>query len=173
MSSLCKCCMEHSSKSFGNLCFSPDSSYVISKVSQAIGDSCTFEMFIIQSTSFCLNALLTFFVQTMHGLIEHVTYVLCTWYIKCPLFVEALSPQQYALDMINWSKSSIALTLFWSDFFDGDDTMYTILDTTKVFLSSFCFRLLLTDIAWDNFFVFFVSGNCIGIFWGKWLRSPP
>ena len=44
--------------------------------------------------------------------------------------------------------------------------MDTILDMTKVFLSSVCFRLFATDVAWDNFFLFFVSGNYIGIlFW--------
>ena len=34
------------------------------------------------------------------------------------------------------------------------------------FLSSVCFRLLPTDVAWDNFFILFKSGNSIGIlFW--------
>ena len=45
--------------------------------------------------------------------------------------------------------------------------MDTILDMTKVLLSSVSFRLLLTDVAWDNFFMLFVSGNCIGLFWGE------
>ena len=61
MSSLCNCCMEHSSKSFGTLRFTPYSASVISKLSWAIVDSCTFEFFVIQSTNFCLNVLLTFF----------------------------------------------------------------------------------------------------------------
>ena len=44
--------------------------------------------------------------------------------------------------------------------------MDTILDTTKVFLSSVCFRLFPTDVACDNIFILFVSGNYIGIsFW--------
>ena len=42
--------------------------------------------------------------------------------------------------------------------------MDTILDVTKVFLSSVCFLLFPTDVACDNFL--FVSGNYIGIlFW--------
>ena len=46
--------------------------------------------------------------------------------------------------------------------------MDTILDMTKVFLSSVCFRLLRTDVAWDNiFFLLFIPGNCIGIFFWK------
>ena len=45
--------------------------------------------------------------------------------------------------------------------------MDTILDMTKVFLSSVCFCLLPTDVAWDNIlFLLFMLGNCIGIsFW--------
>ena len=44
--------------------------------------------------------------------------------------------------------------------------MDTILDMTIVFLSSVCFRLFPTDVACDNFFFLFVSGNYIGIsFW--------
>ena len=44
---------------------------MISKVSHAIGDSRTFEFFVIHSTNVYLNALQTFFVRTMHGLIDH------------------------------------------------------------------------------------------------------
>ena len=44
--------------------------------------------------------------------------------------------------------------------------MDTILDTKKVFLSSVCFSLLPTDVAWDNLFLF-MSGNDIGIFLWK------
>ena len=58
MSSLCYCCMEHFSKSFGTICFTQDYTSVISKVSRAIGDSRTFEYFIIHSSNFYLNALL-------------------------------------------------------------------------------------------------------------------
>ena len=44
--------------------------------------------------------------------------------------------------------------------------MDTILDMTKVFLSSVCFLLFPTDVACDNILFFFVSGNYIGIsFW--------
>ena len=89
MISLCNCRMENSSKSFGALYFTLDSASIISKVSRAIGDSRTFEFFIIRSTNLCLNALLTFFVRTMHGLIDHFPFVLWTWAIKCPRFVEA------------------------------------------------------------------------------------
>ena len=32
--------------------------------------------------------------------------------------------------------------------------METILDMTKVFLSSFCFSLLPTDVPWENIFFF-------------------
>ena len=32
--------------------------------------------------------------------------------------------------------------------------METILDMTKVFMSSVCFSLLTTDVAWDNIFLF-------------------
>ena len=32
--------------------------------------------------------------------------------------------------------------------------MDTILDMTKVFLSTVCFRLFPTDVAWDNIFFF-------------------
>ena len=39
--------------------------------------------------------------------------------------------QQYALYIIYWIKALIALPLFCSDFFNGDDTMDTILDMTK------------------------------------------
>ena len=46
--------------------------------SQDIGDSRTFEFFIIQSTNFCLNAVLTFFVRKMNGLVDHFTSVLWT-----------------------------------------------------------------------------------------------
>ena len=43
--------------------------------------------------------------------------------------------------------------------------MDTILDTTKVFLSSVCFLLFPTDVVCDNVFLF-VLGNYIGIsFW--------
>ena len=44
--------------------------------------------------------------------------------------------------------------------------MDTILDMKKN-LFSVCFRLLPTDVVWDNIFSFFMSGNCIGIFFGK------
>ena len=44
--------------------------------------------------------------------------------------------------------------------------MDTILGMKKVFLSSVCFSLLPTGVAWDNFVLFF-SGNCIGIFSGE------
>ena len=40
--------------------------------------------------------------------------------------------------------------------------MDTILDTTKVYLSSVCFRLLPTDVAWDNMF-FFCSCRVIAL----------
>ena len=45
--------------------------------------------------------------------------------------------------------------------------MDTILDMTKVFLSSVCFLLFSTDVACDNILLLlFVLGNCIGIsFW--------
>ena len=45
--------------------------------------------------------------------------------------------------------------------------MNTILDMTRFFMASVCFRLLLTDVAWDSFFLLFVSDNCIGIFLGE------
>ena len=89
MSSLCNCCMEYFSKGFGTLRFTLDSASVVSKLSRAIGDWRTFEFFIVHWTNFCLNALLSFFVRTMHGLIEHFISVLWTWAIKCPRFVEA------------------------------------------------------------------------------------
>ena len=89
MSSLCNCHVEHSSKSFGTLRFNPYSASVIIKVSRAIGDSCTFEFFIIRSTNLCLNALPTFFVHRMHGLIDHFTSLLWNLAIKFPHFVEA------------------------------------------------------------------------------------
>ena len=96
-SSLCNFCMEHYSNSFGTLHFTPDSASVISKVSRAVGDSRTFEFFIIQSTNFSINSLLTCFVQTMHGLIDHFTAALWTWAIKCPHFVEAFFPNDIHL----------------------------------------------------------------------------
>ena len=44
--------------------------------------------------------------------------------------------------------------------------MDTILDTTKVFLSSVCFLFFPTDVAFENIFLLFVSGYYIGIsFW--------
>ena len=44
--------------------------------------------------------------------------------------------------------------------------MDTILDMTKVFLSSVSFCLLPTDVAWNNIFILIMSGNFIGIlFW--------
>ena len=46
------------------------------------------------------------------------------------------------------------MNFFLSDFSDGDYTMDKILDTTIFFLSSVCFRLLPTDVAWDNIFFF-------------------
>ena len=45
--------------------------------------------------------------------------------------------------------------------------MDTILDMKIFFLSSVCFRLLPTYIAWDNFFLLFISGNFIGVFFGE------
>ena len=45
--------------------------------------------------------------------------------------------------------------------------MDTILDMKKVFVSSVCFSLLPTDVAGDHFFILFISGNCIGICFGK------
>ena len=89
MSSLCNCHMEHSSKSFGTLCFTTDSVSMISKVSQTIGDSRTFGFFIIHSTNFSLNASLICFVQKMHGLTDHFTSVVWAWAIKCLTLVEA------------------------------------------------------------------------------------
>ena len=90
----------------------------------------------------------------MHGLIDHFTDVFLTWAIKCPHFVEALFCWRYALDMLHWIKSWIALTSFWSIFFDRDDTMDKILDTKKVFLYSACFRFFPTDVAWEIYFFF-------------------
>ena len=58
------------------------------------------------------------------------------------------------VDLLHWSQSRIALTLLWSVFFDGDVKMDTILDMTKVFLSSVCFRLFPIDVACENI-VFF------------------
>ena len=110
MSLLCHCRMKHSSKSFGTFCFTPDYSSVISKVSRAIGDSSTFEYFILNSSNFCLNALLTFF------------FLNTAWFDKpCHLFIVDLSnqmstffrtlfPQKYALDMLHWNKSLFAWT---------------------------------------------------------------
>ena len=86
MISLYNCHMEHSSKSFFTLCFTPDSASVISKVSRAIGESRTFKIFIIHWTNFYLNAVLTVFVRIMHGLRDHFTSLLWTWAIKCPRF---------------------------------------------------------------------------------------
>ena len=85
-----------------------------------------------------------------------------------------LSPRQYAIDILHWSKSLIAWTSFWSSFFDSDDTIYTILDMKKVFLSSVCFCLLTTDVAWENIF-FFCSCRVISLayFLEKWRRLPP
>ena len=41
--------------------------------------------------------------------------------------------------------------------------MDTLLYTTKVFLSSVCYSLLLNDVVWDNILFLFMSGNFIGI----------
>ena len=158
MTSLCNCCMEHSSKSFGTLCFTPDSASIISKVSRSVGDSRTFEFFIIQSTNFCLNDLLKFSFQKMHGLTDHFTSVCWNWAIKCPRFVEAFFYRRYALDILHWSKYLIAWTSFLSTFFDGDGTMDKILYMTKVSLYSVCFCLLPTDVTRDNIFSFFHVG---------------
>ena len=44
--------------------------------------------------------------------------------------------------------------------------MYTILNTTKVFMPYVCFRLFSTDFACENIFLLFVSSYYIGIsFW--------
>ena len=46
--------------------------------------------------------------------------------------------------------------------------MDKILDMKEYFLSFVCVRLLSIDVAWDNiFFLLFMSGHCIGIFFGK------
>ena len=45
--------------------------------------------------------------------------------------------------------------------------MDTILDMRKVFMYYFCLRLLPTDVAWDNVFLLFMSGNFIVIFFWK------
>ena len=81
---------------------------------------------------------------------------------KISTFFSSLFPRQYVLDMLHWSKSLVAWTSFWSAFFDGDDTMDTILDMTKDFLSFVCFRLLPTDVAWDNI-CFFCSYQVIAL----------
>ena len=171
--SLCNYRMEHSSKCFGTLTFTLEYAYEISKVSQVIGEWCTFEFFIIQSTIFCLNALLTFFVQTMHGLIDHFNAVFLTWAIKCPRFVEAVFCWRYELDLLHWSKSWIALTSFWSVLFDGYDTMDTILDMTKDFLSSIFF-VYFQQMLHGTIFVFVCVGE---LHWHivleKWCQSPP
>ena len=78
MSSLCNCRMEHYNKSLGTLRFSLVSASAISKVSRVIGDSRTFEFFIIQSTVSFLNALQIVLVLTMRGLIDHFTDVFLT-----------------------------------------------------------------------------------------------
>ena len=44
--------------------------------------------------------------------------------------------------------------------------MDTILNMKTVFLSSICFHLLLNNVTWDNIFLLFMSGNCIGMFFG-------
>ena len=51
--------------------------------------------------------------------------------------------------------------------------MGTILDTTKLFLSSVCFILLPTDVAWENI-VFIFSCQVIALVFilEKWRRSP-
>ena len=174
MSSLCNCHMEHSSKIFGTLRFTLESASAISKVSRVIGDWRTLEFFIIQSTISFLNALLIFLVLAMRGLIDHFTDVFLTWAIKCPRFVEAVLRWRYALDLLHWSKSLIVWTSLWSVFFDGDVTMDTILDMTKVFLSSVSFLLFPTDIACDNIFCFVRVG---WLHWhivlARWCRSPP
>ena len=46
--------------------------------------------------------------------------------------------------------------------------MDTILDMENVFLYSVCFSLLPTDVVWDNFFLLFVPGNCIGIYFWRY-----
>ena len=97
MISLCNCRMKHYSKSSGTIHFTLDSSSVISKVSHDIGDSRTFECFIIHSTYFCVNALLNCFSRTMHGLIDHFNSVFWTWAIKCPRFVGAFFPNNMRL----------------------------------------------------------------------------
>ena len=78
-----------------------------------------------------------------------------TTVIKYPRFVGAVLRWQYAVDLLHWSKSWIALTSLWSVFFDGDVKMDTILDMTKVFLSSVCFCLFPIDVACDNICFFF------------------
>ena len=97
MISLCNYRMEHSSNSFGSLRFTPDSASVVSKVSRAIGDSCTFEFFVIPSTNFCINALLTCFLNNawsdrkfhlcivdlsnkMSTFVEAFCSTMCTWH---------------------------------------------------------------------------------------------
>ena len=140
----------------------------ISKVSGVISDWRTFEVFIFQSTISCLNALLIFLVLTMHGLIYHFTDEFLTWAIKCPRFVEVFFCWQYALDLLHWSKSRIALTSFFSVFFDGDVTLDTILDMAKVFLSSVYFILFYFQqmLHVTIFLLLFVLGYYIGIsFW--------
>ena len=90
------------------------------------------------------------FFLTMHGLIYHFTDLFLTWAIKCPRFVEDFVCWHYAIDLLNWSKSSIELTLLWSVFFDVGVTIDTILDMTKKFPSSVCFCLFPIDVACDN-----------------------
>ena len=75
----------------------------------------------------------------MYGLIEHFTSVLWTWAIKFPRLIEAFFLQRYVHDIIHWSKSLIAWTLFWRVFFDGYDTMDTILDMKTFFCLLFVF----------------------------------
>ena len=49
--------------------------------------------------------------------------------------------------------------------------MDTVLDTKNWFLSSVCFRLLPTDVAWDNI-VFFCSCRVIALAYLFWKMAP-
>ena len=145
--------MEHSSKSFGILHFTPDSASVISRLWRAIGDSRTFKIFIIYSSISCLNAYINFFVWTLHGLIDHFISILWPWAIKCQLFVEDFLCDYMHLKCYIEVNPNVVNFIFicflWWKWHNGK-----ILDMTNVCLFSPFFIILPTDVAWYNIFSF-------------------
>ena len=117
MISLCKFRMEHCSKGFVILYFTPDSASVIRKVSWDIGDSRTFEL-VYYPLHQCLSHWLANLFGSNNALFDRPFHA----YIvglrnQMSMFVEDFFLKWCALDILHQSKSLLAWTSFDLFFF--------------------------------------------------------